>query len=65
MKKILTFMLFVFVLFSIKTVSAQNYGLTFTNQNAYAQVPSTPTLELTGPLTLEAWIYPTAWRTNV
>lgn len=65
MKKILLFLLFVFIFLSIKTVSAQNYGLTFTNQNAYAQVPVDPTLELTGPLTLEAWIYPTAWKTNV
>lgn len=31
----------------------------------YAQVPTDPSLELTGPLTLEAWIYPTAWKTNV
>ncbi|HPE41047.1 MAG TPA: fibronectin type III domain-containing protein, partial [Bacteroidales bacterium] len=65
MKKFLPIAFLVFIIFLIKTTSAQNYGLSFTNQNMYAQAPLDPTLELTGPLTLEAWIYPTAWKTNV
>ena len=65
MKKILSIAFFVFILFLIKTTSAQNYGLSFNSQSYAAQIPSDPSLDITGSITLEAWIYPTSWTSEV
>ena len=49
----------------IKTTSAQNYGLSFNSQSYAAQIPSDPTLDISGSITLEAWIFPTSWTSEV
>lgn len=42
-----------------------NSYLSFSGSStAYAQIPDAPELNPTTAVTLEAWIYPTAWRTN-
>ena len=51
--------------FMLFTTQAQNYALSFSNQNQTAKVPPTTVLELAGPLTIEAWIYPTSWKSAV
>jgi len=53
------------MLFLIKTTSAQNYGLSFANSATYAQIPQDPSHNITGSITLEAWIYPTSWTSEV
>ncbi len=65
MKKNLFIFLWIALFFSVFTTNAQNYALGFSNQNQTAKVPLNPSLDITGPLTIEAWIYPTSWKTNV
>jgi hypothetical protein len=64
MKKFLSIAFLVFMLFLIKTTSAQNYGLSFANSATYAQIPQDPSHNITGSITLEAWIYPTSWTSE-
>ncbi len=65
MKKFQSIALLVFMLFLIKTTSAQNYGMSFANSATYAQIPQDPSHNITGSITLEAWIYPTSWTSEL
>ncbi len=48
------------------TQLGQNSSLSFSgSSSAYAQIPNAPELNPTTSITLEAWIYPTTWRTNI
>ena len=65
MKKKLSIFLFVAMFFMLFTTQAQNYALSFTDQNQTAKVLPVTVLELSGSLTIEAWIYPTSWKSQV
>lgn len=46
--------------------TAMNSSLSFSgSSSAYAQIPDAPELNPTTAITLEAWIYPTTWRTSI
>jgi len=48
------------------TQLGQNSSLSFSgSSSAYAQIPDSSYLNPTAAITLEAWIYPTSWRTNI
>lgn len=54
-----------YALWTIETMNLNSY-LNFTgSSSAYAQVADAPELNPTTSITLEAWIYPTSWRTNI
>lgn len=46
--------------------TAMNSSLSFSgSSSAYAQIPDAPALNPTTAVTLEAWIFPTSWRTSI
>ena len=53
-------------LYSASWNSSGKYGsaLNFDGTNSYAQIPDSPSLNITGNLTLSAWIKANSWKTN-
>lgn len=66
MSRKIYFIFSLFMLFSLNNVvHGQNHTLSFSSSSTYAQIPHESSLNITTAVTLEAWIYPTAWKAQV